>query len=118
MVAMLLSAIGVYGLVSFLVGQRRREFAIRQALGGTARHIVGLILWTNARLVSVGVMAGLVVGALGAMGLRVFLTGVGPLDAPTFLGAVVAVLAAVALASLVPAVRASRDVPLIALRDQ
>ena len=117
LVATLLSAIGVYGLVSFFVGQRRREFAIRQALGGTTRHIVSLILATNARLVSVGVMAGLVAGALGAMGLRAFLAGVGPLDPPTFIGAVAAVLTAVVLASLVPALRVSRDVPLIALRD-
>jgi predicted permease len=116
-VAMLLSTIGVYGLVSFIVGQRRREFAIRQALGGTVGHIVGLILGTNARLVSIGVAAGLAGGALGAMLLEVFLTGVGPLHVATFAGAVVVVVAAVALASLGPALRVARTVPLISLRD-
>ena len=59
LVAMLLSAMGVYGLVSFAVGQRKREFAIRQAVGATAEDIVRLILGTNTRLVSIGLALGL-----------------------------------------------------------
>lgn len=116
-VAMLLSAIGVYGLVAFSVGLRKRELAVRQALGATAQQIVALILRTNTRLVSIGLVLGATVGTLGAMLLRGFLTGVSPFD-PMTLGAVIAVVVAAAiLASLGPAWRAARISPLAGLRE-
>jgi predicted permease len=117
LVAVLLSAIGVYGLVAFVVGQRRRELAIRQALGATVGHIVGLIVGTNARLVAVGVVTGAGAGLLGALALRGFLTGVAPADPLSFGVAVAVVVTAVAVASLGPAWRAARDAPLASLCD-
>jgi ABC-type antimicrobial peptide transport system permease subunit len=116
--AMLLSAMGVYGLVAFTVGQRTREFAIRQAVGATARDIVQLILGTNTRLVSIGLTLGLAVGGLGAMALGGLLTGVGPFDPATLLSVVAVVATASFLAGLGPAWRAARARPLVALRDQ
>ena len=118
LVAMLLSAIGIYGLVSFAVGQRRREFAIRQAVGATTQDIVRLILGTNTRLIAIGLALGLTVGVVGAMALGGFLTGVGPFDPATLAAVVVVVVTAAFLSGLGPAWRATRVRPLIALRDQ
>jgi predicted permease len=118
LVAMLLSAIGVYGLVAFTVGQRKREFAIRQAIGATTEDIARLILRTNARLVSIGLSLGLALGCAGAVALRGFLTGVGPFDPVTLLSVVVVVMTAAILAGLGPAWSAARVRPLVALRDQ
>ena len=118
LVAMLLSAIGIYGLVSFAVGQRKREFAIRQAIGATAGHIVRLILGSNTRLVSIGLALGLATGGVGAMALSGFLTGVSPFDPATLAAVVVVVVTAAFLAGLGPAWRAARAQPLVALRDQ
>ncbi len=118
LVAMLLSAMGVYGLVSFAVGQRKREFAIRQAVGATAEDIVRLILGTNTRLISIGLTLGLGFGGVGAMALGGFLTGVGPFDPTTLVAVVVVVVTAAFLAGLGPAWRAARVRPLVALRDQ
>jgi predicted permease len=117
-VAVTLSAIGVYGLVSFSIGQRRREFAIRQAVGATASDIVRLILQTNTRPIVVGLSLGLAAGVLGAAALGGFLTGVGPVDPTTLFAVVLTVAAAAILASLGPAWRAARVQPLLALRDQ
>ena len=118
LVAMLLSAMGVYGLVSFAVGQRKREFAIRQAVGATAQDIVRLILGTNTRLISIGLTLGLGFGGVGAMALGGFLTGVRPFDPTTLISVTAVVVIAAFLAGLGPAWRAARVRPLMALRDQ
>ena len=118
LVAVLLSAVGVYGLVSFTVGQRKREFAIRQAVGASPLDIIRLILGTNTRMVGLGLALGLAVGVLGAAVIRGFLTGVGPLDPPTHISVALIVVAATVVASLGPAWRAVRVRPLLALRDQ
>jgi ABC-type antimicrobial peptide transport system permease subunit len=118
LVAVALSAIGIYGLVSFTTGQRKREWAIRQAVGASPLDIIRLILRTNTRMVSLGLALGLSLGVLGAAALRGFLTGVGPLDPLTHVLVIFTVVAATLLASLGPAVRAARVRPLLALRDQ
>jgi ABC-type antimicrobial peptide transport system permease subunit len=118
LVAVMLSAIGIYGLVSFTVGQRKRGFAIRQAVGATPIDISRLILRTNTRMVGVGLGLGLALGILGAAALRGFLTGVGPLDPLTHVAVATTVIATTVLASLGPAWRAARVRPLLALRDQ
>jgi predicted permease len=118
LVAVMLSAVGIYGLVSFTSGQRKREFAIRQAVGASPLDIIWLILGTNTRMVGLGLGLGLALGVLGAAALRGFLTGVGPLDPLTHVAVAVTVVAATVLASLGPAVHAARVRPLIALRDR
>jgi predicted permease len=113
---LLLASVGVYGVVSFASVQRTREIGIRMALGGTARDVMRMILRQGARLVIVG----LLVGLCAAFGLtRVmtrFLFGVSPSDPLTY-AAVVLLLSAIALlACWIPARRATRVDPGIALR--
>ncbi len=114
--ALLLAAIGTYGLLAHLVEQRTREIGVRLALGADARRVTRMILARGARLGLGGIALGLVLSwALGRV-LQGHLFGTSPID-PAVLGVVVVVLAAVTvLASLLPARRAARVAPLEALR--
>ena len=116
--AMLLSALGVYGLVSFFVAQRRREIGVRKALGARTQDIIVMILGSVARMTGLGLAIGLGLGALGALALRGFIFGVSPLDPATVAMDVAIVLLAVLAASGVPALVASRVDPVGALRDR
>jgi len=104
--ALLLAAIGVYGVVAYAVLERRREFGVRRALGATSTDIAALVLLDGARLLGVGSAAGLAAAALGAQLLRDQLFGVSPTDALAY-GLPLPVLALAALlACLWPARRA------------
>jgi putative ABC transport system permease protein len=116
--ALFLAAIGVYGVVSYLVGQRTQEIAIRLALGAAQHTVLGVMLWEGLRPVAWG----LGVGLLAAFGttrlLRSMLYEVSPTDAPTYL-AVVALLLAIACGAVwIPARRAARVDPMTALRAE
>ena len=117
-VALVLSAVGIYGVLAFLVTQRTREIGIRMALGARSADVVRLVLREGMAPVVVGGAAGLV-AALGATrAIRSMLFGVTPLD-PVSFAAAPALLAAVALlACYLPARRATRVDPLVALRDE
>jgi ABC-type antimicrobial peptide transport system permease subunit len=115
--ALLLAAIGIYGLMAYSVQQRTQEIGIRLALGAEAAHVRRMVVWQGMRMAVLGV----VIGVAGALGLVQFLTaqlfGVVPRD-PVVFGAVVGVLTMVALAAVwIPALRASRVAPLEALRE-
>ena len=115
--ALLLATIGLYGVMSYLVTQRRREFGIRLALGATSREIVGVVLRDGTKMVGLG----LIIGAAGAFGvarlLDALLYGVPSVAASAALA--VSVLAVVAIAAcLVPALRATRVDPVVALRNE
>ena len=117
-VALLLAAIGIYGVLAYQVTQRTREFGIRMALGSDTQRILGLVMREGAVLVVVG----LAVGLLGAVFLRALIAsqlyGVGAYD-PSVLFAVTGILAVVSLiACLGPARRASKVDPVIALGQQ
>lgn len=116
-VALLLSGIGIYGVVAYGVTQRVREFGIRQALGADRRTIVGMVLRQGVRTAAIGVTVGLV----GAIGLTRFLQsqlyGVGAHDPLVFVGAGVALLGASIVACYVPARGSTRVDPMVALRD-
>ncbi len=115
-VAVLLSAIGIYGVISYSVAQRTHEIGIRAALGASAGNILGLILRSGMLMTGIGLLLGLI-GALALSRLLAsLLFGVGERDPATILG-VAAILSAVALlACYLPARRATRVDPVIALR--
>ncbi|HEY2907435.1 MAG TPA: ABC transporter permease [Vicinamibacterales bacterium] len=113
--ALILSSVGLYGVMSYLVTQRTREIGIRLALGAESRDILRMVLESGARLIAIGIAVGVAVSfALGRV-VSSLLFGVTPSDASTIIA--VAALAVVALvACYIPAVRAARVSPLTALR--
>ena len=117
-VALLLGAIGLYGLVSYQVSRRTREIGIRLALGAQRRQVVGWIMRRGLAAALLGLCAGTLIAWQVAPVLTAFLYGVEPADPWTF-GAVIGVLGAVALAAtFLPARRVAHVDPAAALRDQ
>ena len=115
-VALLLAAVGVYGLMSFEVNQRLREMAIRLALGADRRHLLKHIVGDGLGVTVVGLAAGAVLALASAGLLRSLIFGVTPYDATTIVAAV-GILAAIAtLACVFPALRASKADPTSILR--
>lgn len=116
-VALLLAVLGLYGVVSYAVTERTREFGIRFALGASERAVLGLVVRQAARLAGLG----LLLGALGALGLTRVLEslvyGVSATDPVAFAGVALLLLAVALLASLVPARRAARVDPMSVLRS-
>lgn len=114
--ALLLAAIGIYGVVSYFVGQNTHDIGVRMALGAGRRTVLGLVLRDSLRMVSLGIVLGAAVGFGVTRVMRTLLFGVGSGDPLTFV-AVSALLAAVAvLASYLPALRATKVDPIVALR--
>jgi ABC-type antimicrobial peptide transport system permease subunit len=117
-VALVLSAIGVYGLVAFSVGQRTQEIGIRVALGSTPGGIMQIVLRQGLGLTLVGAALGVGAGLFGAELLNSLLFDVSARDPLAFGVAPVVLLVAAALACYVPARRAVRVDPVSALRTQ
>jgi len=116
--ALLLAAVGIYGVLSYMVAQRIRDIGIRMALGATPSNIVGDVLREGGRLAGVGVALGLA-GALATVRvLSSMLYGVRTTDGITFGGACLVLLVAALLASYVPALRATRVDPMVTLRHE
>ena len=116
--ALLLAAVGIHGVLSYSVSQRRREIGIRMALGARRTDVVGAIMREAVSLTGVGLALGLGGAVALTRVLRGQLFGIAPTDPATF-AAVAAVLAAVALAAtFAPARRASRIDPIVALRSE
>ncbi len=116
-VALVLSAIGIYGVLAFGVAQRVREFGIRQALGADRRSILSLVLVQGMRTVGVGVVLGLGGAYVLSRFLQTLLFGVGRHDLAVFGGVTAVLLAVAAIACYVPARRATEIDPMVALRD-
>ncbi len=115
-IAVLLSAIGVYGVLAYAVGQRTREIGVRTALGATSRDVLGMVLGQGLRLTGVGIGLGLAGAVALTRYIEGMLYGVAPLDPVTY-GAVIALFAAAtSIASYLPARRATRIDPMTALR--
>lgn len=116
LLALVLASVGLYGVLTYSVGQRRHEIGLRMALGAARPDVVRLVLREGMTLVGVGLLLGLA-GALAVSRVVArLLYGITPTDVPTF-GVVTLVLVSVALAACaVPAFRASRTDPIVALR--
>lgn len=116
--ALLLAAIGTYGILSYSVTERRREIGIHMALGATRRNVLGMVLGQGMRLTIAGLVAGLAAAFVLTRLLQSQLFNVKPSD-PMTIASVAAVIAAVALAACyIPASRATRVDPIVVLRDQ
>jgi predicted permease len=116
-VAVSLAAIGLYGVLAFIVAQRRREIGVRMALGAQPRDVIADVMGQGLRLAGLGVAIGLALALAGTRLLSALLYGTSPTDAVTFAAVATLLVAIAAAASLVPALRASRVDPLVALRD-
>jgi ABC-type antimicrobial peptide transport system permease subunit len=114
--AMLLAAIGLYGVLAYAVGQRTREIGIRLALGAKRGEVVRMIMTQAGRLAIAGVVIGLVAAVIASRALRSQLFQIAPTDTLTYALVGVGLLAVALLASWIPARRASRIDPLSALR--
>jgi predicted permease len=117
-IALLLSLLGIYGVLAYAVTERKREIAIRMALGATREDVLRRTLRSALTLAGVGVAGGLVASLGLTHLLNSLLYGVKPLDAPAIAGAAVVLLACSALAGWLPARRAASTEPMDALRSE
>ena len=113
-----LAAVGIYGVISYMVTRRTREIGIRMALGAPRTRILSLVLGQGATFAGLGIVIGLI-GALSlTQYLRAMLFGLGPSDPTTFVAVALAFAGIAALGCYIPARRATRLDPLTALREQ
>jgi len=113
--ALLLAGVGIYGVISYLVVQRTHEIGVRMALGAQRNDVLRLIVGHAAKLVGIGTLIGLVLAFVSTRLLSAFLYHVGAFDVPTFLFVTMTLAAVALLASYIPARRAARADPVIAL---
>jgi putative ABC transport system permease protein len=116
-VALLLASIGIYGLLAYMVGQRSREIGLRMILGAPRADILKLVLRKGVVLASVGIVAGVVLSACTASMMASLLYGVRPHDPAVFLVAPLLLLVVALLASYIPAWRATKVDPIVAVRE-
>jgi putative ABC transport system permease protein len=114
--AILLATMGIYGVISFSVGQRTHEMGLRIALGAQRGSIIRLILTQGIRLTAIGVVIGIALSIALSRVMQALLFGVGTLDPLTFIGMPLVLIAVALTASTIPALRATRIDPITALR--
>ncbi len=114
-VAVVLASVGIYGVISFLVVQRTHEIGVRMALGAQRRDVLKLILGRSLKLVIAGTAIGLIVAVLSTSALRALLYNVSVFDPETFILMTCGLATLALLASCIPAIRATRADPVIAL---
>ena len=117
-VALLLGAIGIYGVISYIVAQRTGEIGVRLAMGAEPRTVARMILRQGGLVTMLGIVAGLIAALAGSQLIRTLLYGVSPRDPIVFSLTTVALLVVALLACWLPARRASRLSPLQALRTE
>ncbi|HWI67102.1 MAG TPA: FtsX-like permease family protein, partial [Nitrospiraceae bacterium] len=116
-VALLLASVGIYGLLAYMVGQRSHEIGVRMALGAMPSTIGKMIVSRGAGLAGIGVGVGLVLSGIMAPLISSLLYGVRPRDPEVFIAVPVILMVVVLLASYIPARRAARMNPIVALRE-
>jgi len=115
--ALVLGAIGLFGVLSYVVAERTQEIGVRMALGADAKRVRGMVMVQAARVVGIGIVIGLVVAAGATRVLDTLLFGIASADVGTFVGMSTAMILVGLLASYLPARRASNVNPIEALRD-
>ena len=116
--AVVLAAVGIYGVVAYAVAQRTREIGVRIALGARRDQVVSLVAWQGLRPVIVGAVIGLAVAAAMGRVIQGLLYDVRPQDPVTFAGATTLLVAVAVVACVIPAARAARIPPVDALRSE
>jgi ABC-type antimicrobial peptide transport system permease subunit len=117
LLALALAAIGIYAAVGYAVARRTREFGVRIALGGTPRQLQGLALSEGLRPVAIGAVVGIAIAIAASGFANRLLFGVRSTDPMSFIASVLVLLLVAACAAWVPARRASRQDPMVALRQ-
>jgi putative ABC transport system permease protein len=116
--ALILSGIGLYGLLAYNVSERRREIGVRMALGAQARTVIGAIVGRGLLLTMLGLAAGLAIAAIAGRTMQSLLYGVGAADPVAFAASAALFTIIALLASALPALRAARVDPMMALREE
>jgi putative ABC transport system permease protein len=114
-IALLLAAVGIYGVMSFLVVQRTHEIGVRMALGAQRKDVLLLVVGSAGRLILIGTLIGLVLTFFSSRALGAMLYDIGAFDVSTFILVTLTLGSVALLASYIPAVRATRADPMIAL---
>jgi len=114
---LLLAALGIYGVISYSVTQRTQEIGIRMALGASRSNVVGSVLSRTLRLALIGIAAGAIASLLVSRAIAALLFNTAPTDPVTFAAMVLLIGAVALLAGYIPARRASRINPMVALRN-
>ena len=117
-VALLLATVGIYGVMSYSVSQRTQEIGIRMALGAQALDVLKLVLRTAVGLALIGIVSGLIGAFLLTRWMTSLLFGVTPTDAATFVIVPLSLMVVAMLACFIPARRATKVNPLVALRSE
>jgi putative ABC transport system permease protein len=115
--ALVLASLGIYGVVSHLTARRSREFGVRLAVGATPAHLLSLVVRQSLARAAIGLAVGLSLSAVATRLLTTMIHGVAPLDPLTYASVSVLLMLVVAVASFMPARRASRTDPVSALRQ-
>jgi predicted permease len=116
LLGLVLAVVGVYSVVSYAAAQRTHEIGIRMALGAEYRDVLKMVLSHSLVMIAIGVAVGLLISFAGARAIASLLVGVSPSDPVTFGGVLLLLLGVALLACLIPAYRATRVDPLVALR--
>jgi predicted permease len=116
--ALILGAVGLYGVLSYVVAERTREIGVRMALGAKAEQVLAMVVAQGGRVVAVGVAIGIGVALWVTRALGSLLFGVAPIDLATFVAMTASMIAVGLLASYLPARRASKVDPIISLRGE
>ena len=114
--ALLLAAIGIYGVMAFAVAQRTHEIGLRMALGAARQAVIALVLKEGMVLALIGSGLGLAGALFVGQAMKSMLYGVGAIDIGAFCGVEIVLLAAALVACLIPARRAAKVEPVVALR--